>query len=349
MNKNAIFVMIALVFVPAMQVSAQVQQNRQSLIERLRTELENTDELIRRAEEAVQSSNSPTGKMALEKAIQLQELAWTNFHKRTQAGYEAAVMFTKQARELAQRAIGTSRLTEENEDIILRKLERVTEQMQRLREEAPPDVAPQLKSLYESALVNLERAWEFYRAHRFRPAVKLCTQVEKTVQKLFNALRQQDRQWNDLERRGEKVQDLLDRLSERIGECGKEKAEMLLENARNAFRQAQEMRDQRRMEGARAALYKANQLANMAAEICRGGNDDLESRWERIKNSTDRLREQVSPDDENALRMFGQIYRQLELAKEHYEAGQRDAAAASLKAAELTLRQLKRYMKNGGF
>lgn len=347
MKKNAIFLMLVLVFAGAIQVSAQVEQDRLSQTERLRTELEQTDEWIKRAEEAVQSSNSPTGKLALEKAKQLQELAWTSFHKRSRAGYEAAAMFTKQARELAQRAIGASRLTEENEDIILRKLERTTEQMQRLREHLPPDMPVHVKSLFNAARLNLERAWEFFRAHRFRPAVKLCTQVEKTVHKLLNMVRQDDRQSNDFDRRAEKVRELLERLGERIGDCENENAAALFDNARKAFQHARELAMQGRIKGARAALHKANQLATMAAESCRGV-EGIAGRMERIKNNADRMRDAIQPGDETAQRLLNQVYRQLELTKEHIESGQHEAAAASLKAAELTLRQLKRHLENGG-
>lgn len=313
-------------------------------IERLRIELERTDELIRRAEEAVRSSNSPSGKLALEQAKRIQGQAWSAFRD---GNYDLAILLTPKARELAQRAIGASRSTEENEDIVLRKLERTTEQMQRLRENLPPDMPQHLMSLFDATRLNLERAWEFFRAHRYRPAVKLCTQVEKAIHKLLNTIRQDDRRANDFGRRAEKVRELLDRLSERIGDCNNENSASLFDNARKAFQHARELAMQGRMEGARAALHKANQLATKAVESCRGV-DGITERLERIKNNADRMRDAISSGDQTAQHLLIQVYRQLELTREHIDSGQHEAAAASLKAAELTLRQLKRYLENGG-
>ena len=91
-------------------------------IGRLRMEIERTGEIIEQAKEAFRVSNAPAARVALEAAIKLQAGAWENFHGRH---YLLSASFAKQAREQAQQSLAYSRVSEQSESLVHRKLEKV--------------------------------------------------------------------------------------------------------------------------------------------------------------------------------------------------------------------------------
>ena len=77
-NRIMIFVLLTIIFsMLAPSVAAQMNGDR---IGMLRTEMERTDEIIRRAKEVVVSSQNPLASSKLSMAIQFQKSAWTDFH-----------------------------------------------------------------------------------------------------------------------------------------------------------------------------------------------------------------------------------------------------------------------------
>lgn len=335
----------------AASTSAQRSPERtRSLIDNLRSELEHTSELIERAKEAVRSSGNPVSRLALEQAIKLQHMAWDAFRMGTEIGYKEAAGLTRRARELASQAIASARQAEEGEEVVLRKLERAKALMERVHEAISGQAYPRLRELFEAARASLHRAWEFYRDHRYRPALKLCNQVEKIARDILESSQRDSRQISHFERRAEKVREQLERYRQLVAECGSESAMRMLQQATEAFHKARETAASGRMASAQAALQKAHQLANHAADQCRN-QSNLQQRLERLLNQAEQIGERIPPGDENGRKLLQRSLEQLDRARSLIHSNESEAAAAALKAAQLTLGRLKRILEqsHGGF
>ena len=307
---------------------------------KVRTELERTDEVIERAKEAVRATNAPVAGLALQKAIELQKGAREWFrHRRLLVAYKQ----TLEAREQAKKALVRSRLTEQGETVVLRKLERAAELLERAKEAMPPGPDGRLQAIYESAKNNLNRAWEFYRIQRYRAALKLANQVINAGQDILNAANRQIRRYAEFERRSDAVVELIAKAREKIAECGSDDALRLVEQAHKMYQLSRELVSESKYAAALRSLQQARKMAMEASKMCNGVGA-LTRRHDRIKNETNRLAEKISPDNDAAKRLLNQVYEQLQLAEDFINRQQTEAAAASLKAAHLTLNQLKKRL-----
>jgi flagellin-specific chaperone FliS len=313
-------------------------------VDRVLQELERTDEIIDQAREAFRSTNTPMAGLPLQKAIEIQKLAWMSYKDRQ---FDRARELTMEAREFAKKALVSGRMIEQGETVVLSKLERAAELLERAKETMSPGTDRRLYTLYETAKDNLNRAWEFYRAQQFRPALKMANQVINTAHDILDAANLQFRQEAEFERHFDVVGDVIDKTREVVAECGSEAAQNLLDQAVNAQQLSRELASQDRFEAAVQNLQKARQMAIEASKKC-DGRDDLEKRYERIKSETDKLNELIPPDNEMARKLLSQVYDQLERAKEFISRNQTEPATAALKAAQLTLNQLKSHVGTGG-
>ncbi len=336
--KTLLFLLFAGWLIPA--VSAQIGSD---FIDNIRTELERTNQILERVREVVRTSDSPPAAFALEQAIALQRQAWGNFGKGTLEGYKLAAKLTQAAREQAHKALSIARLSEQGEETVLRKLERTKELLSRAHERLSNSADESLKIVFETARRNLRQAWEFYRARQYRPALKLSNQVEKTARRLLQIANRQHNRAANFQRRAEAVRELLNRVKERISECQLEGPQKLFGQAEVSFQKALEFAEQRKLEPAFKHLQRSRRMATQAAEKC-GKADNISGRLERIRAEADRIKEQLPANDETASRLIGQVYSQLENASEFISRQDDEATAAALKAAQLTLRQLKRYL-----
>jgi tetratricopeptide (TPR) repeat protein len=200
--------------------------------------------------------------------------------------------------------------------------------------------------MLETARNTLDRAWGLYRNGQYRAALKLVNQVEETLRKIIASARRDYQHEGQFERMTEFVRKGLDRVQGMLSGCDSEIARQLLDRAREAFRQATDLHAQGKPRMALRALQNARKLGEQAARECRGGHT-LNSRYERLLSETDRLAEEVPTADDAGRRLIQMVYDQLKMAAEHLEAGKTASAAASLKAAELTLGQLRRHLADG--
>ncbi len=311
------------------------------------TEIERTQQVIEQAKEKVIVSNSVRARFAFDNAVELQQKAWTSFRRGEQADLRQALMLTKQAREKAKYAYANGMFTEQNEDVVLRQLERVEQMLQRAKDMIGPDANRNLQAIYDSAEDNLKRAWEFYREGRQRPALKLSNQVENTARKLFNAANRRQHRQAGLDRRVENAEESLGRVRSRIAECESETAQSLMEQAELSLKQARQFAGEGQQKAAAQKLQNARRFANQAAKEC-GGGQNLSTPYEQLVNQADRMAELVPPDNEEAQQLLDQVYQQLELAANLIRDEESEAALAALKAARLSLSQLKRLLGVSG-
>lgn len=345
---NKMITKYALVFISLLILitPAAFAQNVNLIQDRIRLELERTDEIIARAREMVRTSNAPASAIVLEQAITLQDLAWGNFRKNTVDGYNFALKQTLQAREQAKQALSNSRFSEQGEDAVLNRLERTEDLLRQAHEEMPTTVDESLSTIFDSARRNLAQAWELYRNGRYRPALKMANQVERTAKRLLQiANRQQNHQANFL-RRLEAVKQFIDRVQEEVNSCQSEPAHSLIQKAKGALQQALDLSSKGHFEAALQNLQQARKLAADAADLC-GRSKEFSNNLERLKNEAERLRELIRPGDENEMRLLDQVFGQLENAREFLARQDSQGVAAAIRAAQLTIRQLERYLDSG--
>jgi FtsZ-binding cell division protein ZapB len=312
-------------------------------IDRLRQELERTDDIIEQAREAFRSTDAPMAGLPLQKAIDLQRRAWMNFKNKR---YALAFKLTMEARELAKKAMVRSRMIEQGETVVLRRLEQAGELLERARDAMPAGPEGKLWALYESAKDNLSRAWEFYRESRYRVALKLANQVVKAAREILNVSNLRFRQETEFERRLEAVGEVIDRAKDKAAGCGSEAAQRLLDQAIKSYQLSKDLAAKKNYQAALQNLRKARCLAMEVAKKC-DGTEGLSRRYERLKSEADAWNERIPPDNDLARKLIRQAYEQLELAQTYIAQNRTEAAAAALKAAQLALNQLKRHLGGG--
>ncbi len=337
MYKKLTTFLLLMIFLMAFASIANAQMGDQ---DRVRTELERTDQLLIRARDVVHASESPIGRVALEEAKRIRDASWDSFRNRR---YGQAIEQTKLVRQLAERAIAAGRSAEENRELVRRKLEHTKELLERIRENAPGNVPEQFKALYRSATDNLQRAYEFFRAGQYRPALKLCNQVENAVRKIIEKIKNREQIKNRFEHRYEQIGDMIENNKEVIAECNSEKAQMMFNQAVRAYEKAGELYDKKNIEGAVKALQKAFKFMNKAVHECRG-EAEFTDRLERIEAVYFTLVDEVESTDTRGQELLGQIREQLDLAKNAYDSGNLDAANAALRAANMKIKQLRHYL-----
>jgi acyl transferase domain-containing protein len=305
----------------------------------VRSELERTDQVIERAQEFIQASNSVKAQVELEKAVGLQSQAWSLFYDGTTVSIAEAQELTRLAREMAKDALGNIRFAEQNGDVVLSRLERAQDLIERTKDQFSLQLNEQLQTLFESADDNLDKAWEFYRDGDFRPALKLANQVENTVRRIAGISSRDAESLDNFESYSESTKGMLEGARHKLSDCDSETAFKLMEQAESQFRQATELSSADKPQPAVEALQHAQKLATRAMMEC-GSMGNLTERYDKIKAEADQLSETITADDTEAKELLDEVYEQLTLAKSYIDSGDSEAAAASLKAARLTLNQV---------
>ncbi|MBD3402150.1 hypothetical protein GF420_04590 [candidate division GN15 bacterium] len=328
---------VALLLTAVGSAFAQSGPNNQG--DRLLRELERTDQTLERVAEYVRQANVPLAELALERAVEFQQSARDAFRDER---FLVAWTLTRQARERAKVALNLSRQNEQYEGAVVRRLERAEELLNRLRELYGPTADENARRLYDSIRDNLERAWEFYRARQYKPALKLADQVEQAARKLMLAARLGGADEANFELRREHVREFIANAEELVAGCNSGPATRFMEQSRQLLTMAEDLQAEGRPGQALETLKRSREMAMRAARECRG-EDQLRARYERLVDEVERLADETGADD-LTLRLLRQTREQLRLAREHFESGNEEAAAAALQAAGLTLQQAKQQM-----
>jgi len=316
-------------------------------VDRIRMEMEQTDQIIERAKDAVDVSKAPAAKLALEKAMQLQQRARDEFQKGNLNGYLAASKLTRDARNLAKKALVASRYSEQNEDRVLARLDRVQDLLDRAREMLNDSDNKRMRPLFDLAVDNMDKAWQFYRSNQHRVALKLADHVESTARRIMQASGRGPGTAGQYTGRMENLERHMERLRQRMqdGECGSEAAKKFMEQAERAAQISREAAARGDVDIAFESLQQAQRLASEAAGYCENGYQ-LQHQYERMKARLDDLSEEV-PSGTTAHEILDQATRQLELAKQKIRDEEFDAAAAALRVAQMQLRQVEEQLRSG--
>ncbi len=346
MNMKILKKMI-LVSLLALLVLPNVVQS-QNVTEQLRMRLEQTDNIIERAREAVFATNSPHAKVAYEQAVELQRRAWQLFMRGSgNNNYLTANSLTLKARQKAADALKAARTTAQSESTVLQRLERAENILDRVRQLAGNDGNnyQNLVDIYTSTRHNLDLAWEFYRSGQYKPAYKLANQVINASEKLLKRVNQYIQSKGNYERRMEAVRDYYEMVEGVLSECNSEKAHRLIEQAKGIFQKAESLASEQHYIAALTNLQTAKSMVRKAMKECRGIKP-LEQRYEKLLAKAERLSDKIPSGDDMGQRLLTQVYDQLRLAKDKYEQNKPDAAVAALKAAQLTLERLETHIRS---
>ncbi|MBU8932544.1 MAG: hypothetical protein KOO62_00920 [candidate division Zixibacteria bacterium] len=315
-----------------------------AMIAKLEDELQRTDEVIDRARELVQGTNSAKASLALDQANELQARAWNRFRaRRNRIDLETAANLTFKARERAQVALSVARRTAQNEDVVVRELEHVEDLLERARECAAQTTGSSLKTLHQSARENLNQAWQLYRTGRHQASLKLATQIKNSVRKFLQNCQRRSNEATRYDHWTESVGELLNRAQEMASGCDSESADQLLDQALKALRLSKRLADEGKYKAAEEAVLSARTMARKAVRLCQG-TDQMENRYIELGDRIDRLAENVSPSDDVARLLLDQARQQLQLAREHLNEDRGKAATAALKAAQMTIGRLQQHL-----
>ncbi len=334
--------------------SSAYSQNAQLLS--VRALLERSDQIVEEARHIVASSSYTGAQLAIDAANTLQRSAWDRYYEaEASSNHQVQSALLSQAKKLsldariqAENAIAAARLTEQNETMLQRKLERVNELVDEFGGSLGGHGPNSMRgSVMESVRSNLERAWEYYRNGQYRLALSLCNQVELTVRKMIYAGNSSRRDEGDYERRADFVRRGIERVESNLTDCVSLNAPAIVEQAREALSRADQMVAEGKPSMAIKALQNARKLTEEASRKCRG-QQNLSSRYDQFLAETERYGGQVSPDDDQGRGLLRVIYEQLELATGYLESNNSSSAAAALKAAGQSLGQLKRHLNESG-
>jgi predicted S18 family serine protease len=323
---------LCLVFALAGYANAQIG-------DRVRLELERTDQVLERARASV--GVNPLGSETLRRAEELQQKAKDLFN---QGNYKMALELTLRAREQVRAAMTRGSMGEESDQVALRRLERATELLDRVGATLSPDTDRGQRALYDAARENLQRAWDLYRGERFRPAIKIAEQVENSARKI---LRQSERlgKWNDtFERRYLRATNHLAEFEERVADCESESASTLFKQAMRSLELARRLADEKDISAAMQALDECHKLTQQGLRECFGPKI-VQAMIVRMESRLAILSDRIPTDDRRAQKILEQARRQIDLARGHLDHNRPEAAAASVRAAQQAFQKLARIAK----
>lgn len=340
MRKNKTYLILAafLLAISATAFSQGTEPGNDDLrIEQVRLAIERTDDFIEQAQSGLNNAGSLLARNALELAVKLQNEAKRYFENER---YYLSYRLTRQAREKAKYAISQGLFAEQAKDAVLRKLEHCDEMMQRAQGAIPETDIDYLVALFQSARASLEKAWNLYRAERFRPALKLANQVDNTLRKILSRVSANIRMGGNYERRSGNVAELIERISDRVAGCTNETGIRRMEGARLLYRRATDLASQEKYSAALKSLQQARNTALAAERECQG-TVGLDQQYQRLTDMADRVRDRISPEDESSRLVLTQVYDQLKLAGVAMDKDDFRAAAAALRAAQMMLEQIR--------
>ena len=349
MKLMRMMIIIAALAILSLPINATAQHgDNQILMDRLVSELEITDEVLLRAKDVVMASDDETALTILKIAAERQRWAKTQEAELVQRfgplRYSAALNATQKAREQARNAIAVVRRSDRHEGIVIRRLERTAELLERVRQigEDHPDRG-HLRDLYDSAVRSLERAREFYQQSQYRPALKLANQASSTATRILRVLGAGQPGMEKFERRQEAISQKILEAREQLREC--EFANELLDNAEQAYQKALEFAEQGQTEIAHRQLQLSNEMILQAIRNC-DGLENVDLAIERIKNGFEELwqkRDQFQGAQRDSFEaMLQQVKAQLELARNNADQQNYEAAKISIQAAHKALNQARR-------
>jgi HEPN domain-containing protein len=336
--------MLLVVGVPLLLVSAAEAQNR-AAIER---ELEKTDAVIERAKEAVSASRNLKAENLLQMAVELQG---RGREAGRQLRYRLALDLTLKAREKAYEAIGFTKRGEENENLVLKAIERTDRIIDRAREAAGDLDQRRASSLLDMAVNNQQRAREFFAEHRLKMALKLTAEARQMAQKILRLAGNGGRMDRLAQRELDATERFLDKAAVILQESPNQTAVELLEKAGGFLAKAKDALDQNAFD---RSIKNSQKAAEMVEKALRLVEEDIapsavevaiEQNQSVIERGEEVMKGSVSRE---AVDLFQKGLSHQSKAREYYGEGEYRAALAEAKVANRLLTKALQMVEEGG-
>ncbi len=337
-------------------VWAQTEQSR--IRNRFAAELQKTDRVIEQAQLAVNRSNTAYGhdylKVANQQAEELLRKAETqqnqakSYNNNSSSLNELALgsKLTISAREMALRAIAIKKRAEgkveENENTILRQLEKVDRMIEQQQNKSQAKVQDRLKSAFDTALENQRRAWELFREQAYRAALKLSRQAEKTVSKLQERMRTGDTENRRIQTQISRTEQKMEQFQIQLKDCSSDEAREFMNQAEQKLNESVQYANQNENEKAQNSLKNAQKLMQQATRIC-SDSDSVNRAMKRLQSQIEQYSEQIiGSGNGEAIRLLESARDHLREAERLCDNGETDSCAAGVKAAQMNLRKAVR-------
>lgn len=322
-------------------ILAQGNQYGRASVER---EIERTQRFLDQVGDILMQAEVPQAAVLLERAKATQQKA----HDFLQSdNLILANRMTRAAREQAKTALSLARRVEQYDGAVQRQLEIAGDLLDRVDQVLLDQNRPGMRQMYETLRDNLTRGREFYREQQYKPAYKLANQVENAARKLLAVVGPRAGNEQDYQRRRDRLRQLYTEAHEQLGDCDSEVARTYRDQARQAYDLAEQMHGNGHSGQALETLQRARQLVMAAARECLG-DQQLARQFERLESEFDQLTEQAASADpavkDRIESLLQQADQHLKRAREEARNGLTDAAVAALKAASLTLKQVRSIM-----
>jgi hypothetical protein len=322
--------------------SLHAQGDQQTIRARFWEEFERTQQVIDRAGAIIAESRTEKGKILLDLALALQDQAG----KMGRNGmYANGMDLTFEAREKAHSAIMASQQADENENLVLRQLEKTDNLIARVREKMPSDVPQMFRAMFDSARKNQRQAWEFFRNRSLRAALKMSRQAEKAIRKLIERFRSEDNEAQRILNHLRQAEQKYEQAQLDISQCGHKEAQRLLDEARDHLEASRRFVADGILKRAENSFKTAHRLMNRAKNLC-SDQDIMNEILPQLRNEVERLSEMlVGTDNDKAMRLVESARDHLEDAERLCAAGHVKRCAANIKAAQMSIQKAKKLME----
>lgn len=357
MNKFVKFILVtvtALIAFPPVLFA----QNTDAARERLRNEYDKSQQVIERAENVIAETSQyrqyqivrvaiDLARTVLNNAKEMQDDARTGLNSDAALVIAASLKRTELARDRAWQSINIikearDRLTsqtEENENIVLRQLEKTDRLAAQLQAEMAVDSPRRLAEMFDSARDNQRRAWELYYKRQLRPALRLSLQAEKSLNKLAELL-QDDRGANQrMQNQLRLLEQQMEQARQLAAGCPNADAAPVMNRLEETYRNCLRLAAENAPGQFEQNMKQARQMYRHLNELCAAENE-LQTKLRQMTAELERLREKagLTADD--------QVNKLLDAAAEHIRNAERlchdnraDDCAGHIKAAQMNLRK----------
>jgi hypothetical protein len=339
--RKSVFLVLGTILVLQFAASLAAAQGTSNSPDRIRRELEITDEWIMKAEAFFRQSGfgDQRGEDLLTVAHNYQDQAWGNFRGRH---YMVAMKNTQAAREKARAAIMLAQQIDENESLVLRQLEGTDNLASRLMDQAGVKTHAAFQSVYNAAVNNQRKAWEFYHNRQFRPALRLSRQAFKTLEKLSEELQAETEQTHRFRNQVQQTEGSLERIRNMLMNCDSKEALQHYEQARNHYDAAVNFEASGEVTKAENALKIARQMLLKIPGLC-GNDEGLDRMFERLQNDLELSSQRIrNSNNDRAVELMESAAKYLQNAEKYCNEEQAEECAANLRAAQINLQKAKR-------
>lgn len=347
-----------LIFATIMLIpSILAAQNTDAARARLQSEFDKSQQIIERADNVITEASQyrqyqivriavDLGRTVLNNAKELQNDAQSGLNSDAAVVIAASLKRTEQARNRAWQSINIikeardrlSNQTEENENIVLRQLEKTDRLIDQLQANMSSDSPRRLSEMFDSASDNQRRAREFYYKKQLRPALRLSLQAEKSLNKLAELLRADKGSGQRMENQLRLLEQQMEQARQIAAACQNPEAVRIMSQLEEAWQNCRKFAADNAYGQFEQAIKQARQMYRHLNELCTRENE-LQTKLRQLKTEMEHLRERAGTGDNAVGELLDSAANHLRQAEQLCAKNQSDACAGHIKAAQMNMRK----------